>query len=98
LGISPFNGQFDFTIETVTTEITPRHLPKFLFIPIQLLPSLRNIMAKMLTDFDGSQLIGPIPPLPKWTQNCIILLKIPFGQFETFFPNIKEFLIGHQIV
>jgi hypothetical protein len=68
LGIRPNqNGQLEFTIESIATAADPKHLPKIVFMPIQLLPSLRNVMAKMLTEFDGTQQIGPAPsPLPKW--------------------------------
>lgn len=54
-------------MESITTVAYPSHKPKYLFMPIHVLPLLRDRMAKMLMEFDGRQQIEPSPsPLPKW--------------------------------
>lgn len=72
LGIRPIlkqNSQLEFTIESVTIAANPSHKPKRFYAPIQLLPLIRDRMAKLLVEFDRSQQIGPPPSqsqFPKW--------------------------------
>ena len=73
LGICPFKNQFDFVIQTMPAN--PEHKPERMFIPFRLLPLMRDKMAKMLAEFDGSEEIKPLPPIPKWiTENGILKL------------------------
>jgi hypothetical protein len=61
------DGHLEFRMESISKSANPSHKPKKLFMPIQLLPLLRDRMAKMLKEFDGIEEIGPTPsPLPKW--------------------------------
>jgi hypothetical protein len=54
-------------MESITTSADPWHKPNDLYMPVRLLPLLRDRIAKMLVEFDGTEQIGPPPsPLPKW--------------------------------
>lgn len=66
---SLYNNQLQFRIciTTIPPNVNLPDRPKRLSLAIELLPSLRNRIAEMLAEIDGTQEIGPIPsPLPKW--------------------------------
>jgi hypothetical protein len=84
LGIGRQEDQFCFEMETIKTEAMPEHKPKLIFIPIHLLPFLRDQMAKMLVEFDGTEEIGPHPTLPKWIKEngILLILLLWLGKFK----------------
>jgi len=54
-------------MESITTVADPMHIPKDLYLSVRLLPLMRDKMAKILMEFDGTEQIGPPPsPFPKW--------------------------------
>jgi hypothetical protein len=58
------NGQLEFTMESIKKQ-TQMKVPRA--FPIRSLPLIRDQMAKLLAEHDGTQQIGlPPTPLPKW--------------------------------
>lgn len=53
-----------FCMRTVQTE--KKHNGKQLIMPSQSLPWLRNTMALMLEEHDGTRSLGPLPKMPAW--------------------------------
>jgi hypothetical protein len=67
IGASKKDGPLEFTMETNGKNAQIK--ASKLFLPIQLLPLVRDRMAKLLLEFDGTQQIGPIQSsLPKWME------------------------------
>jgi hypothetical protein len=78
-------------METITTEANPLHSSENMHIPIRLLPLLRNLMAEMLEEFDGSQQIRS-RRIPKWIPENGISLFHYF--WKKYFYNFKDPIDG----